>query len=100
MLKGIINALLPIGWPSKAQDFDTLANKSLFFASEHNSVKVTVKRHVGQHHLESFPLPKSCDQCHDRFESSGIAKKIAEFEWEHVAGSQFNPSSLVSLYLY
>ena len=96
----IINALIPIGWPSVTTDFDSFVKEHLFFASEHNSVKVVIKYDIHQQQIESFPLPKACDTCNTLFRRSNIANIVGDIEWEHVVGSMFDPNCLVSLHCY
>ena len=93
--------ILLIGWPSvasKYDDFVQLAKNHTFFASEHHQCNVIVKGETEIDKLKAFPLPKTCDSCRRRFSESGIMASVGGVDWEHVASSMFDPSTLVSLY--
>lgn len=83
-----------------ASDFERLTSHSLFYAGEHNPVKVVIKQDVRQQQLESFPLLKKCNACSELFATSKIVSTVGATEWEHVATSTFDPNSLVSFFLY
>ena len=75
-----------------------LTRTHTFFASEHHQCNVVVKSDTEMDKLQSFPPPKTCDSCRKRFSESGIMALVGEVDWENVASSMFDPSTLVSLY--